>query len=127
MLSERGAPTPVAWTVVRAPRSAMEAIGADAVTSAAKAGPLYAKYGTPIDRESAYEILAANTLAPGEPADAPAPVPPTPAPEPMPEEPGLLTEVLTSKPMQSFLRSAASAAGREFSRAIFGTGRRRRR
>ena len=39
----------------------------------------------------------------------------------------LLTEVLTSKPMQSFLRSAASAAGREFSRAIFGTGRRRRR
>ncbi len=127
VLSERGAPTPVAWTVVRAPRSAMEAIGADAVTSAAKAGPLYAKYGTPIDRESAYEILAANTLAPGEPADAPAPVPPTPAPEPMPEEPGLLTEVLTSKPMQSFLRSAASAAGREFSRAIFGTGRRRRR
>ena len=33
---------------------------------------------------------------------------------------------LTSKPMQSFLRSAATAAGREFSRAIFGTGRRRR-
>ncbi|MFE0747583.1 helicase HerA-like domain-containing protein [Gordonia sp. NPDC058843] len=138
VLSERGAPTPVAWTVIRAPRSAMEAIGGDAITAAAKAGPLYAKYGSPVDRESAYEMLAANTLAPGEPADAPAPAPapppapvPTPprapAPESAPEGPGLLTEVLTSKPMQSFLRSAASAAGREFSRAIFGTGRRRRR
>ncbi|MGW6035220.1 helicase HerA-like domain-containing protein [Gordonia terrae] len=132
VLSERGAPTPVAWTVIRAPRSSMEAIGADAITAAAKAGPLYAKYGTSVDRESAYEMLAANTLAPGEPADAPAPAPvPSPAPAPTPgpasEEPGLLTEVLTSKPMQSFLRSAASAAGREFSRAIFGTGRRRRR
>lgn len=130
VLSERGAPTPVAWTVIRAPRSSMEAIGADAITATAKAGPLYAKYGTSVDRESAYEMLAANTLAPGEPADAPAPVPsPAPAPTPGPasEEPGLLTEVLTSTPMQSFLRSAASAAGREFSRAIFGTGRRRRR
>jgi DNA helicase HerA-like ATPase len=133
VLSEKGAPTPVAWTVVRAPRSSMEAVGADGITAAAKASPLYAKYGQAIDRESAYEKLAAKTLAPGESPDAPAPAPvptpapaPVPAPKPQPEEPGMLTEVLTSKPMQSFLRSAASAAGREFSRAIFGTGRRRR-
>ncbi|AZG43947.1 helicase HerA-like domain-containing protein [Gordonia insulae] len=133
VLSERGAPTPVAWTVVRAPRSSMEAVGAEGITAAAKTSPLFAKYGQTIDRESAYEKLAANTLAPDEPADAPAPPPPvpapapTPTPAPAPEQPGMLTEVLTSKPMQSFLRSAASAAGREFSRAIFGTGRRRRR
>ncbi len=137
VLSEKGAPTPVAWTVVRAPRSSMEAIGDEAITAAAKASPLYAKYGQTIDRESAYEKLAANTLSPGEDADTPAPAPipvpapaPAPAPrapKPAPEEPGILTEVLTSKPMQSFLRSAASAAGREFSRAIFGTGRRRKR
>ncbi|MGV9714059.1 helicase HerA-like domain-containing protein [Gordonia sp. NPDC003424] len=132
VLSERGAPTPVAWTVMRAPRSSMEALGADGITAAATAGPLYAKYGQAIDRESAYEKLAAKTLAPGEPADAPVPdtVPlppmPAPAPAPQPDESGILTEVLTSKPMQSFLRSAASAAGREFSRAIFGTSRRRR-
>ncbi|WP_279106124.1 helicase HerA-like domain-containing protein [Gordonia paraffinivorans] len=137
VLSEKGSPTPVAWTVVRAPRSSMEAIGDEAITAAAKASPLYAKYGQTIDRESAYEKLAANTLSPGEDADTPAPAPipvpapaPAPAPrapKPAPEEPGILTEVLTSKPMQSFLRSAASAAGREFSRAIFGTGRRRKR
>ena len=136
VLSEKGAPTPVAWTVVRPPRSSMDAIGAEAITAAAKASPLYAKYGQSIDRESAYEMLAAKTLSPGESADAPAPAPipaptpapaPAPAPKPVPEEPGILTEMLTSKPMQSFLRSAASAAGREFSRAIFGTGRRRKR
>ncbi|ACY21266.1 protein of unknown function DUF853 NPT hydrolase putative [Gordonia bronchialis DSM 43247] len=131
VLSEKGAPTPVAWTVIRAPRSSMEAVAAEGITAAAQASPLYAKYGESIDRESAYEKLAAKTLAPGEAADAPAPPPPpapapAPAPKPAPEEPGVLTEVLTSKPMQSFLRSAASAAGREFSRAIFGTGRRRR-
>ena len=130
VLSEKGAPTPVAWTVIRAPRSSMEAVGADGITAAAKASPLYAKYGQAIDRESAYEKLSAKTLAPGESADAPAPPPqevPLPkAPAPAKEEPGMITEVLTSKPMQSFLRSAATAAGREFSRAIFGTGRRRR-
>ena len=125
VLSEKGAPTPVAWTVIRAPRSSMEAVAAEGITAAAQASPLYAKYGESIDRESAYEKLAAKTLAPGEAADAPAPPPPpapapAPAPKPAPEEPGVLTEVLTSKPMQSFLRSAASAAGREFSRAIFG-------
>ncbi len=123
VLSEKGAPTPVAWTVIRAPRSSMDAVGAEGITAAAKASPLYAKYGQSIDRESAYEKLTAKTLAPGESPDAPAPAP---VPAPQPEEPGILTEVLTSKPMQSFLRSAATAAGREFSRAIFGTGRRRR-
>ncbi|GAA1480344.1 DUF853 family protein [Gordonia sinesedis] len=129
VLSEKGAPTPVAWTVMRAPRSSMEAVGAEGITAAAKASPLYAKYGQSIDRESAYEKLAAKTLAPDESPDAPVPAPvPTPAPAPNaePEGPGVFTEVLTSKPMQSFLRSAATAAGREFSRAIFGTGRRRR-
>lgn len=85
VLSEKGAPTPVAWTVVRPPRSSMDAIGgAEAITAAATTSPLYAKYGQSIDRESAYEMLAANTLSPGgESADAPAPVPvPSPAPAP---------------------------------------------
>ncbi|MEE3850773.1 helicase HerA-like domain-containing protein [Gordonia sp. LSe1-13] len=134
VLSEKGAPTPVAWTVLRAPRSSMDAVAADAITAAAKAGPLYPKYGRSIDRDSAYERLAAKTLAPGESPDAPPPAPepinePQPAPEPksMSEEPSVITEVLSSKPVQSFLRQAASQAGREFSRAIFGTGRRRRR
>ncbi|WP_442904381.1 helicase HerA-like domain-containing protein [Gordonia sp. (in: high G+C Gram-positive bacteria)] len=135
VLSEKGAPTPVAWTVIRAPRSLMDTVGEAGIKAAATASPLYAKYGQAIDRDSAYERLAAKAVPPEEPMrKAPALVP-APAPAPAkrtsrkkePEEKSVVTEVLTSKPMQSFLRSAASAAGREFSRAIFGTGRKRRR
>src|SRR6201985_38293 len=55
--SERGAPTPVAWTRLRSPRSLMAAIGDDAIGTAAKSSPLQATYGQTVDRESAYEKL----------------------------------------------------------------------
>lgn len=60
VLSERGAPTPVAWSRLRAPRSLMAAIGLDAMTTAATTSRLHAKYGQTIDRESAYEQLTAK-------------------------------------------------------------------
>jgi DNA helicase HerA-like ATPase len=127
VLSERGAPTPVAWARMRAPRSLMAAIGADAVTEAAKASSLYGKYGESVDRESAYEKLTAKIAeAPPAPADAPAP-PPAAAPEPerRGEEPGMVAEMLGSPVVKSFMRSAASALGREITRGLFGTRRRR--
>ena len=43
VLSEKGAPTPVAWTRMRVPRSLMGAIGPDAITAAAKASALQAE------------------------------------------------------------------------------------
>jgi uncharacterized protein len=127
VLSERGAPTPVAWARMRAPRSLMAAIGNDAVTADAKVSPLYAKYGKTVDRESAYERLTAKIAEPP-PAPAPADVPP-PAYEPPPrrerEEPNMVEDVLASPVVKSFLRSAASALGREITRGMFGTRRRR--
>src|SRR6202011_5287363 len=51
VLSERGAPTPVAWTRMRVPRSVMASIGNDAVAAAAKNSPLQAKYGQTIEHE----------------------------------------------------------------------------
>ncbi|KUI34967.1 ATPase, partial [Mycobacterium sp. IS-1590] len=73
VLSEKGAPTPVAWTRMRAPRSLMATIGPEAISAAAKASALQAEYGQTIDRESAYERLNAK-LAP----------PPAPEPDPVP-------------------------------------------
>ena len=64
VLSEVGAPTPVAWTRMRAPRSLMGAIGDDAIAAAAKASPLQAEYGQTVDRESAYERLTAKAAPP---------------------------------------------------------------
>jgi len=120
VLSERGAPTPVAWTRVRAPRSLMSAIGAEAVTAAAQASPLHATYGATVDRESAYERLTARIAAAPAPAPAPEYVPPS-APEPEPEEPGFLEKAFGSPVVKSFLRSAATQLGREVTRGMFGT------
>ena len=126
VLSERGAPTPVAWSRMRAPRSLMAAIGAPAVTEAAKASPLFPKYGHTIDRESAYEKLTARLAPPPAPIeDVPPPPPEAPAPRREKEEPGMLEGFFSSPAVKSFMRSAASAAGREISRSIFGTRRRR--
>ena len=127
VLSERGAPTPVAWTRMRAPRSLMAALTAADVTAAAQASPLHARYGATVDRESAYERLTARIA---EPEPAPVPqnpqaeyVPPPPAYEPEPErdEPGFLEKAFGSPVVKSFLRSAATQLGREVTRGIFGT------
>ena len=135
VLSERGAPTPVAWTRLRAPRSLMAAIGEPAVTEAAHASPLWGRYGTPLDRESAYEKLSASSGATSSPSAPVEPVPPHQAPQEAPpqapppaedEGPGFLEKAMANPMVRSFFRSAASAAGREISRGLFGTARRRR-
>jgi DNA helicase HerA-like ATPase len=70
ILSESGVPTPVVHTKIRAPRSKMAA--ADDVDAASKASPLYAKYGTRVDSQSAREMLAARLAQPDQAAPAPA-------------------------------------------------------
>ncbi|ORW07663.1 ATPase [Mycolicibacter longobardus] len=120
VLSERGTPTPVAWTRLRAPRSLMAAIGNDAIRAAAQASPLQVQYGQTIDRDSAYERLTAKlTPLPDLPGDLDLPPPPPP-------EPGFFEKVLANPAVKSAMRSAGTAFGREITRSIFGTGRRRR-
>jgi uncharacterized protein len=58
ILSEDGVPTPVVHTRLRAPASRMGP--ADDVEAAAEASPLFAKYGTRTEAESAKERLAAR-------------------------------------------------------------------
>ncbi|TMS45756.1 helicase HerA-like domain-containing protein [Mycobacterium sp. DBP42] len=132
VLSERGAPTPVAWTRMRAPRSLMDTIGNDAITAAAKASPLQATYGQTVDRDSAYERLAAKMAPPVTAEDpggfagveASGEIEAMPAPA-QPAEPGMLEQVLKSSAFKSAMRSAGTVIGREITRSIFGTGRRR--
>ncbi|HEX4251843.1 MAG TPA: helicase HerA-like domain-containing protein [Pseudonocardia sp.] len=123
VLSERGAPTPVAWCRLRAPRSLMGAIGPDAVAAAAHSSPLQAKYGQTIDRESAYEKLTAKMADAPAPAQAQAP-PPAPRARVEREEPGALEQIMSNPAVKSFMRSAASSLGREITRGLFGTRRR---
>jgi DNA helicase HerA-like ATPase len=73
ILSERGVPTPVVHTRLVAPRSSMTEW--NGVDGAAKASPLWAKYGTRLERESAAEALAKRA------EQAPAPGPTAAEPE----------------------------------------------
>jgi uncharacterized protein len=68
ILSESGVPTPVVHTKLRAPLARMAP--ADDIEAAAKTSPLYAKYGSRTDRESARELLAAR-IEQAAPAEAP--------------------------------------------------------
>jgi hypothetical protein len=139
VLSEKGAPTPVAWTRMRAPRSLMDTIGPEAISAAAKASPLQAEYGQTVDRESAYERLNARLAPPpaATPAEDPSLPPPVDAPVGLPPvsgevksrdaaEPGMLEKMMASPAFKSAMRSAGTVIGREITRSIFGTGRRRR-
>jgi hypothetical protein len=65
ILSENGVPTPVVHSRLPAPRSRMAP--ADDPAGAAKASPLWHKYGTRTDAESAREILAARVAEPAPP------------------------------------------------------------
>lgn len=58
VMSDKGAPTPVAWTQIWAPTSTMGPTPEEQLKATVAASPLQAKYGEAIDRESAYEMLA---------------------------------------------------------------------
>ncbi len=145
VMSETGAPTPVAWTRLRAPRSLMGQIPAEQQQAAVHGSPLFGRYGQEVDRDSAYERLAARLAPEARPAE-PTQRQEQPAPEARPAEParrseqpagehhrgagaeagGVIAGLARNSAVRSFVRSAASALGREITRGLFGTARRRR-
>jgi hypothetical protein len=131
VLSERGAPTPVAWTKLPPPRSLMGQLDAAAFESAVKGSPLLPRYGEQIDRESAYERLTAKVAAapsapPAVPAPAPHREPAQAGPSKVKPEKTVVEQVLGNAAVRGMLRSAATVASREIMRSIFGTASRRR-
>jgi hypothetical protein len=63
VLSPKGVPTPLAATLLVPPDSLMAAIPLAEVQSRIAASPLHEKYATPIDRDSAHEIISARIEA----------------------------------------------------------------
>ncbi|MCU1569721.1 MAG: ATPase [Naasia sp.] len=57
VMNERGAPSPVAWTRLRAPQGSMAPTPQAEMSAAVAGSPLLSRYGTALDRESAREIL----------------------------------------------------------------------
>ncbi|MFD8231084.1 helicase HerA-like domain-containing protein [Streptomyces sp. NPDC059696] len=117
VLSEKGAPTPVAATRLRAPESLMGPLGQGDLERTVAGSPLHGRYARAVDRESAYERLERGRGAkgPDEMRDA--------APE---EEgrPSTAQQGAGSALFQSLARSVGTQIGREITRSLFGTARR---
>jgi DNA helicase HerA-like ATPase len=128
VLSDRGAPTPVAWTMLRAPQSKMAPADPAVLAAAVQASPLRGKYAEQVDRESAYERLTARLQK--APADTPTGEPSRRAPSRSTrtraprEERSTAEKVIESSAFKQMARSAAAVVGREIARSIFGTRRR---
>ena len=130
VLSERGAPTPVAWTRMRAPQSLMAPSaggGGEPRSSVLAADRALRQASTASRRTSGCRHGSRRAGAgphrdPGSPARRP---PRRPARGPKEQE-SVVEQVLGSSAVRSMLRSAGSALGREITRSLFGTARRRR-
>jgi hypothetical protein len=110
VLNEKGVPTPVVHTRLRAPRASMDP--APDLDSAAKSSSLWAKYGTRLERESAAEALAKRVEQAPEPeAKSARNKQPSPAP---------------SDPLSDFMTSRqGKALQKEIVRGVFGMLRKR--
>ena len=123
ILSERGAPTPVAWTRLRPPQSLMAAIETEALDRAARDSSLWSKYAAEIDRESAREKLGARMAAAAEAAAEPEPDVAREAPAPKPakkskKDDNAVLGYLKSREGRSMMNTVA--------RGVFGLLRKRR-
>jgi DNA double-strand break repair helicase HerA and related ATPase len=159
VLSEKGAPTPVAWTRMRAPQSLMAPSPDTLLASTVAASPIAPKYVTAVERESASEMLGKAEVARTEAEraaaveaenakvreaaaaaaekerlaaekqaakDAEAAERARAAEERRrAAEPSVVESVVKSGAFRSALRSAGTVLGREITRSIFGTSRRR--
>ncbi len=63
VLSPKGVPTPLAATRLLPPNSLMAPIPADQFATAVAASTFHARYGTTVDRESAYEMITGRLAA----------------------------------------------------------------
>ncbi len=63
VMNEKGAPSPVAWTRVRAPQGSMDPTPHDQIEAAVAASPLLTKYGTAVNPHSATEMIDADEQA----------------------------------------------------------------
>ena len=145
-----GAPTPVAWTRMRAPESLMAPTPDEVLRPGIAASALMARYGQSLDRDSAHEILARKLQAGAEAAErerlekeaaaqaeaaAKEQAKAQAAAEraaragaraqsrsPQSREKSTVEQITDSSAFKQFARTA----GREIVRSIFGTARRRR-
>jgi hypothetical protein len=124
LLNEKGIPTPLAATMMLAPRSRMDILTEGEIDNIVSKSKLTAKYNKIIDTESAYEILAAKLKEAAENPPADTKVQKTPKPELSTFE-----KVANSSVTKSIMRTAGNTIVRSIlgSLGLGGTTRTRRK
>ncbi|OFI36720.1 ATPase [Arthrobacter sp. SW1] len=99
VMNEKGAPTPVALTRLRAPESVMGPSAEELVRSTVGSSSLLVKYGTAVDNLSAYEKLNGQAAAPtGDAAPGQPPVPASSDPNVIDAEARRIEEEILGRP-----------------------------
>lgn len=113
LLNEKGVPTPLAHTFLVSPRSRMDILSEAELDAVVSGSQLVAKYNTPLDRESAYEMLNGKLEAAARQE----------APPPRNPQPGNGTaKRATTKEEKSWIEKAInSSAGKQVQRSIVRT------
>ncbi len=128
VMGERGAPTPVAWTRLRAPESLMAPSAPESIAATIKASPRNAAYSQVVDRESARELLAKRLEDGARKAEEQAAKEKSSSAKERSSSKssggggpgGMVKDVVQSSAFKDFVRTAA----REIVRGMFGTARR---
>jgi DNA helicase HerA-like ATPase len=145
VMNERGAPTPVAWTRLRAPESLMDPSSTETFAAVIDTSALKPKYAVEVDRESAKELLtkrldeAAKKRAADEAADQAAK---DTAKDEAKEsrtktsrssgssgsskkdDGGIISDIAGSKQFKDFLHDSGQTLAKEIARGVFKIGRR---
>ncbi len=110
VLNEKGIPTPLAHTLMRAPESRMDILTPTEIDHILGRSALARKYNQEVDRESAYEILNAKI------AEAAEQAPPAQSSKPAKEEPSMI-ETIAKDPLA---RQIGRTVARELTRGLLG-------
>ncbi|MGZ8867042.1 MAG: helicase HerA-like domain-containing protein, partial [Thermoanaerobaculia bacterium] len=137
VLNPKGIPTPVASTQILAPSSLMSSVEDSVYLQVTAMSPIAKKYATPIDRESAHEILKRRLEEAAQVPDEPPPpptrsgrapweVPDEPAPRRTPtarrprKEKSAVDQIFGSRMAQNVARQATRTVTQSIVRGIFG-------
>jgi len=130
VMNEQGAPTPVAWTRLRAPEASMDPSSPETFNEVISSSPLQVKYGETVDRDSAHEILTKrmDEAAAKRDADEAAKEKPKTSSSSKStgtkDEGGVISDIANSKPFKDFLKESGRTLAREIARGVFKIGKR---
>lgn len=112
LLNEKGIPTPLVHTLLKAPASRMDILSPDEITRLIRSSTIASKYNEDIDRESAYEILTGRLEKMAEKSEAVVTAEKKSTTRTTRQTKTTLDKVLSSSATQTFVR--------ELTRGIFG-------